>query len=481
MNEHSVGLGESTCNGVSFAPSNRTKPALAGLNIIDLGKIALERANTSRSAVTTMGELAMKYGYIDAAESLMVIDPNEAYIFHITKDDTGAAAIWIAERVPDDSVGAVMNAFTIRHVNFTDHERFLWSANIRRVAARNNLWEEGTPFDFTRVFAGGTGPQYASGRRMWAVYRAFGVSFPSTYADYVLQSPYPATVRVAAGSIGLANVISVMRDYYEGTEYSLTEGLAAGPFGSPSRWQPSTEDSTMVGGWERSIATHRSSVSFVLEARRWLPSRVGGTVWFAPHASHTASYVPFPCGLETLPKTHTNATAFETFRSVFNRAQMNFALQILDIRAAQERSEREGRDVQAVVDRGEDATGALIRKHAEGVVATWRELGSTLYDKYADGYCSGCGHGPRRIGYPLWWLKAVGYESGPHSTSGSSRSEVKDAHSAASALTPNALKGCIQNCRTVYKGPTLDDPRGVDSSAAEFSPRCVERCLDRSR
>ena len=48
------------------------------------------------------------------------------------------------------------------------------------------------------------------------------------------------------------------------------------------------------GGWERTIATHHSIVSYVLEARAWLPDVVGGVVWFSPHAAHTSVYAPFP-------------------------------------------------------------------------------------------------------------------------------------------------------------------------------------------
>ena len=55
-------------------------------------------------------------------------------------------------------------------------------------------------------------------------------------------------------------------------------------------------------GWERTIATHHSIVSLVLEARGWLPDAAGGYVWFAPHAAHTSAYAPFPCGLLRLPE-----------------------------------------------------------------------------------------------------------------------------------------------------------------------------------
>lgn len=65
-----------------------------------------------------MGDLAVEFGFYgesydpskygpayvmgEAGEALSVIDPNEAWIFHILPDDTGSA-VWVAQRVPDDT------------------------------------------------------------------------------------------------------------------------------------------------------------------------------------------------------------------------------------------------------------------------------------------------------------------------------------------------------------------------------------------
>jgi dipeptidase len=51
-------------------------------------------------------------------------------------------------------------------------------------------------------------------------------------------------------------------------------------------------------------------VSLVLEARSWLPDPIGGTLWFAPHAAHTSVYAPFPCGLDELPASYSNASGW---------------------------------------------------------------------------------------------------------------------------------------------------------------------------
>lgn len=115
MNEHQVAIGESTCASRLWAA-----PTVAGgkamIEAREMSMIALERSTTARQAIQIMGDLATTYGFYAAdwsggdislgegGEGLTVVDKHEAWVFHVTADDTGTSAVWVAQRLPPDHV-----------------------------------------------------------------------------------------------------------------------------------------------------------------------------------------------------------------------------------------------------------------------------------------------------------------------------------------------------------------------------------------
>lgn len=238
LSEHLVGLAESTCVGV-YSGANSS----GILNIVDLSALALERATSARSAVLTMGLLAETFGYWDNAESLLVVDPRHAWIFHVLPDSSGRRAIWAAQRVPPHHVAVVANAFTIRAVALDDEENFLYSTTLLE-EARILGWSPSEPLCFTRIFSGPEpGHKYASGRRMWAALSLLSSlsaeQLPPSYGELVSDAPYPATAP-GKGNLTRQSVARVMRDWYEGTPYDMTNSastwaVSGGAFNSPDR------------------------------------------------------------------------------------------------------------------------------------------------------------------------------------------------------------------------------------------------------
>ena len=132
MNEYQVAIGESTCAAKLWAAPAGAAGGKALLEASELSQLGLERGKTAREAIQVMGDLAVQYGFYSAdwdgvthgptgpegegGEALTVSDPHEAWVFHVIPDDTGASAVWVAQRVPDDHVAVVANAFIIRDI-----------------------------------------------------------------------------------------------------------------------------------------------------------------------------------------------------------------------------------------------------------------------------------------------------------------------------------------------------------------------------
>lgn len=251
MNEHQVSIGESTCASKLFAaPIGSGGKAL--LEIGQLILIALERSATAREALTTITDLAMKYGYYSAAwdvttpfgvslpegeggEALTISDPNEVWVLHITPDDTGTQAVWVAQRLPDDHVTVLSNQFIIREVKKNSPD-FLYSDNLWSVAERNGWW---SPSDGHLNYLHTYGvqryqPTYSTNR----IWRVLSVAAPSLRLPFHTNDwgdDYPFSVKPDA-KMTLEDIMTLLRDHFNGTPIDTAKGIAGGPYGDPNRY-----------------------------------------------------------------------------------------------------------------------------------------------------------------------------------------------------------------------------------------------------
>jgi len=396
-----------------------------------------------------MGSLAEEYGFHGSdgfegtGESLMVVDPNEGFIFHILSDPTGQSAIWAAERVPDDSVGVVANMFTIRAMNLSQPERFFGSQGMAKIAKQYKIDTHCAPdlCDFTRTFSDGEyAHKFYSGRRMWGALRLLAPTFTAehlspVYSNLKDDAPYPATVPVMpAERISVKDFFSVHRDHYKGTQYDLTRGPASGAFGTPNRYSFNA-GVKLVGNWERSISIFRTSDSHVVQARSWLPDAIGGTLWWGPYSPQGTVYTPWPAGIEALPLSYSKGhqgrldkrTAFWAHRAVSQLAEKHYNAIHAEVKAAVDASEEASFKLQSLWESnwnrsqpGVNDRPALTRafgENAAAVVGRWWELFDTILFKYADGWINEPGNlgqpVPAPYNYPVWWLKQGRYPEGP--------------------------------------------------------------------
>ena len=254
LNEHQLGIGESTCSARTVGRPGDGTNGTALFWVGELSHVAMERCDTARCAVATMGALAEAHGFYGGdemeggGETLTVADRGEAWVFHVLAGPGGrGGAIWVAKRVPDDGMTVVANMFTVRAVNLTDAAHFLGRADMADVARAEGWWDPARDgaFDFTAAFSTGEyAHTYYSGRRMW---RALSLAAPSLVLDPTVGSPlnrsalapgasfYPWSV-VPDHKLSVSSLQRIHRDSYQGTPFDQTTGLAAGPFGSPNRW-----------------------------------------------------------------------------------------------------------------------------------------------------------------------------------------------------------------------------------------------------
>ena len=463
MNQHQVGIAESTCSAV-FTATSVAHGGSALLSINALSQIALERARTAREAVLVMGELSEKFGFYGASssmegggESLIVTDTNEGWVFHILADPTGTSSIWVAARVPDGHVAVVANMFSIRTVDLSDTANFLGRTDMWDIAQQHGLWTPGQVKDWTATFSDGEyAHKYYSGRRMWAVLRLVSpnTSLAAEYNNLKMDAPYPFSVPVTAAEAGPELAFRVMRDFYNATEFNLSSHPAGGPFGTPDRFggQEAGDAVPVSGNWERAIGLFRTAESYVLQTHSFTsvsksavrglsaePKRGGlgsGVVWFGAHAALYTVYTPvLSGGLLNVPTSLSRgwqgvydlSTNFWASRSLALLAQVKWNYMMPAVQALQGQLERASLDlVQNVMDKYEAEAMSLkdvesvLSDNAGSAVSKSLELFHKLVFKYADGFVNtwvGDGAAAHFTssspGYPGWWLQSVGYPLGP--------------------------------------------------------------------
>lgn len=436
MNENGVMIAESTIGGRS-GMSNRN----GWFDIVELQRIALERATTARECVQIMGALAEEYGFGIGGESLQVIDGNEAWSFEVWgpgplwepgTDEPGA--IWVAQRMPDNQVGVYANRPRIAEINADDPDNFMLSTGFFNLAIESGWWNPNSGEEFiVRDIYGKKAYSPYNARREW---RVLSWLAPSLELD-PYQEKYPFSV-VPDKKVSAQDVMTICRDHYEGTEFDLTKGLAAGAFGSPDRWGGNgSKQSKVTGsaGWERAISLHRTNFTTVSVARSGMPAEIGSLTWVGLAAPHATCFVPIYAGATSLPKSYetgrrgsdydvfSRESAWWAFNVVENYANVKYSYMIEDIKAMQNKYESEFFAMQPIIEEtalnlyNQDPALSIefitnyTNQCADRAVNAWWDLASFLFGKYNNGYTYGSidNYSSGQNGYPQEWLDAVDF------------------------------------------------------------------------
>jgi dipeptidase len=228
--------------------------------------------------------------------------------------------------------------------------------------------------------------------------------------------------------LSVSDIFSLMRDHYEGTDFDMTKGVDAGPYGCPVRWRPMTwtvDDQEYA--WERPISTQQTGFSFVSQSRSWLPDPIGGLLWYGVDDTYTSCYIPLYCGITDVPESFATGSlqkfswesAWWVFNFVANYANLRYSHMAPEIISVQKEIEgdflaRQPSIEKTALELAKTDHELMIRfltdysvSHGEMVVRRWRELGEHLLTKYNDGYIKDENGRPQEQGYPADWLQAV--------------------------------------------------------------------------
>lgn len=414
MNEKQVLIGESTWGGLK-----QLKDTSAILDYGSLIYITLQRASTAREAIEIFTSLLDKYGYASTGESISFADPHEVWFMDIigrlpkyeNGENKNKGAVWVAVRIPDGYISAHANCARITTFPLNDPQNCLYAKDVISQAREMGLFNgKDEEFSFADTYNPLTfSLMRACEARVWSFFNRHGDVDMMQYIDYARgdnpENRMPLYVKVKE-KLSVKDVADMMRDHFEGTEFDMTKGIAAGGNEVPYRWRPS---SFVIDGKkglnERAIATQQTGFWFVGQCREWLPDEIGGLFWFAVDDAGTSPLSPFYACSNKI----SNHYALGNGNMIKYSETSMFWLQNRIAQFAYLRYNQIGKEVREVIDEHENAMIELVAetdkaalemkstkkrvkyltgfsvKSADELFSKWSDFDKYLLVKYIDG------------------------------------------------------------------------------------------------
>lgn len=383
INEHGLTLGECTDTSAHL----RKAPYKEGGGIFyasELGRVALERCKTAREAIKLMGELIDEYGLYGTAESFFVADKDEGWLFEMQPTPSGKGGFWIAEKIPDGHFSIAANQLRIRAIREGDPNQIFnprlpqmlkelgWAA----YDAQGNL-------DWVKSLRGVEfNHPYYSMRRVW---RGLDTVAPSLKLSPKVEAYdsdyYPLSVRPDK-KLALTDIMSLYRDYYQGTEFDKSASQFAGLYGSPYHYE--NEKRT-----ERGILSAKTAYSHITQVNDKLPAPIA---WVSINTPLENPYIPF--AVSKMPDAYHHA-----LRDTYDGSKMFWmSNQIIalsrgywnslggTVEEAVRQSEKNSLElVESSRTLSKEKFAATLNKNAEKVFEDWKNLYTRLLIQYDGG------------------------------------------------------------------------------------------------
>ncbi len=437
MNEHQVAIGETTFGG---------RPELEdSTGIVDYGSLmflALQRSKTAREAIQVIAELVEEHGYASSGESFSIGDPNEVWIMEIVgkgtslatdkktqkKYNTNKGAVWVAIRIPDGYISAHANQARITTFQAENKTTSISSKNFKFINnpgieviyahdvisfARSKGYFTGkdAEFSFSDTYAPLTFDNVRFCEiRVWSAFKDVNKDMIKYY-DYakgnLTQERMPLYIKPDK-KLSPRDLMQFKRDYLQGTDLDMSQDIGAGPFGSPYRWRPLTwkyEGTEYFN--ERVTVTQQTGFSFIAQMRNWLPNHIGGINWFGVDDAGSTVYIPFYCGITSVPHsfaegngdmlTYSDDAAFWVFNRVAHFKYLFYNRVMPEIAKVQDQLEssfeteipRVDQEAMALHKTDPQQAREYLTKYSSNAanitLRRWKELDNFLLVKFLDG------------------------------------------------------------------------------------------------
>lgn len=260
----------------------------------DIALLLLERGESARQAILTIGDLIARYGFtvstIEGAEgtaTIAVADPEEGFFLELLP-----GGHWCARRVRDNMAECRANCFGIGEIDFDDPVNFLHSPGLYEFAVANGKVLPGERLNFAKAFGGdvsSVSPAYGGAlnpvntMRKWCFHqRVSGVDIDPAAPVWECSPLQP---------VGLRDLMDIMRSDLKGTRFDASVlpegGLHHNPF-----WATINP----------SIAQSGTIICILAELSPDLPESIGCPIWFSYANARLSPFVPCFSGGHGLPK-----------------------------------------------------------------------------------------------------------------------------------------------------------------------------------
>ncbi len=271
LNEWGVAVASNACptREDSFEELVKRGEIVDGGIDIMLRRLVVERARSAREGVRIAGALLDRFGYTDSGRTLVIADPDEAWLLAIVRGKH-----WVAQRVPDDAVVLLPNVHIIGEVDLDDPDHFLGSPDLIDYAIRRGWYDPGSgPFRFRSAY--NVPEQDRIDVRQWrAQCLVLGRAIPMQDRQQL-----PFAVRLDR-KLDVSDVVRVLRDH--GDE----QGQGA-------------------------LCSARTQEAAVFQLRTGMPREIGCVYWRTTAEPCTSVLLPWYAGLTQTPAGYVRPVGLE--------------------------------------------------------------------------------------------------------------------------------------------------------------------------